>query len=176
MGPGARIAAAFRCFFVLLFKGRIPADLLDRFRPLPGPGAVVAPVAPVASEDAGDRAVQLLALMQRDSRLVDFLQEDISGYADAQVGAAVREVHASCRAVLQRYVTIEPVLSEGEGDRLRVTERADPLRLKLLGAVPSGKNVSGTVRHRGWRATQLDLPPLPPQGRDIIAPAEVEVG
>jgi hypothetical protein len=175
MGPGARIAAAFRCFFVLLFKGRIPADLLGRFRPLPGPEAAAPAAPPVAKDQPADRAIQLLALMQRDGRLVDFLQEDITAYADAQVGAAVREVHANCRAVLHRYVTVEPVLSETEGDRVRLTDRADPVRVKLLGAVPSSKAAMGTVRHRGWRATQIDLPPLAPQGRDVIAPAEIEV-
>jgi hypothetical protein len=173
-GVWARIGWAFRCFFVLLFKGRIPYDILDFYRPTapePAPGPPPAP----AQVDPGHRAVQLLAILQRDGRLVDFLQEDIGPYADAQVGAAVRDVHANCRAALARYLTLEPLVSEAEGARIRVEGDVDPARLKLVGAVgPGGQH--GVVRHRGWRVTSLELPPLPAQpARPIVAPAEIEV-
>lgn len=171
LGAGARIAFAFRCFFTLLFQGRIPDDILDRVRPVEPPSPPAAP----AREDAGDRAVQLLSILQRDGRLVDFLQEDIGPYADAQIGAAVRDVHANCRTSLARYVTIEPIVGEPEGERIRVNGEVDPARFKLVGAVGSQANVSGLVRHRGWRVTNVTLPPLPGTGREIVAPAEVEV-
>jgi hypothetical protein len=49
--------------------------------------------------------------------------------------------------------------------------------VKLLGNVPaSGKAPGGVLRHKGWRAEKIDLPPLPPgDGASILAPAEVEV-
>lgn len=172
LGLGARIAFAFRCFFTLLFQGRLPDDVLDHFRPAAAPAGVPS-AAP--RDDAGDRAVQLLGILQRDGRLVDFLQEDIGSYADAQIGAAVRDVHANCRTSLARYVTLEPVVGDPEGERIRLNGTVDPTRYKLVGNVGHQSSVSGVVRHRGWRVTHLSLPPLPGDARDVVAPAEVEV-
>jgi hypothetical protein len=176
MGLGARIALAFRCFFLVLFEGALSDDILNRFRPAVAPAVPVAgDVSPPPREDPGDRAVQLLAILQRDARLVDFLEEDLSAYDDAQIGAAVRDVHANGRAALHRYLTLEPVLTHAEGERMRVEDTTDPARVKLLGTVASGPQV-GIVRHRGWRVTKLALPPLPTNTtREVIAPAEIEV-
>jgi hypothetical protein len=178
LGPGARIGWAFRCFFALLFTGRLPDELLDRFRPRV-PEAVPATTTPVvtrSADESGDRAVQLLAILQRDARLVDFLQEEIGPYQDAQIGAAVRDVHGNCRTALARYLALEPLLSEAEGERVRVEPGADPARTKVIGAVSGAGPQHGVVRHRGWRVTHVALPPLPPDGaRLIVAPAEVEV-
>jgi hypothetical protein len=128
------------------------------------------------TQDSGDRAVQLLAILQRDGRLIDFLREDLSSYADAQVGAAVRDVHGNCRTALARYLTLEPVLSEAEGDPIRLDAAGDPARIKVLGVAAGRERVSGIVRHRGWRVTEVLLPPLPPDAaRDVVAPAEVEI-
>ena len=122
MSFGRRVAFAFRCFFALLFKGIVPADIVEVVAPSSAPRGAAArpaaavatagPLAAVAADDPGDRAIQLLALFQRDGRLVDFLFEDIAAYGDAQVGAAVREVHASCRRVIDRYLPIEPILAD----------------------------------------------------------------
>src|SRR5581483_11898321 len=45
--------------------------------------------------------LRLLTLLQREGRLVDFLLEDIQAYDDAQVGAAVRDIHQKCQAALR---------------------------------------------------------------------------
>src|SRR5262245_3785422 len=37
--------------------------------------------------------LRLLALLQREGRLLDFLLEDIQGYGNDQIGAAVRDIH-----------------------------------------------------------------------------------
>ena len=50
----------------------------------------------------------MLSILQRDARLIDFLMEDISGYSDDQVGAAVRSLHEQSRAALARYITLSP--------------------------------------------------------------------
>ena len=50
--------------------------------------------APVARpKPARSEAIALLETLQREARLVDFIKEPIDVYADAQVGAAVREIH-----------------------------------------------------------------------------------
>jgi len=176
MGFAARFSAALRSFFALLFSGRMPDDVLDRFRPAqaaaPAPGAPP-PAAPPTDE--GDRAVQLLAILQRDGRLVDFLQEDIAAYADAQVGIAVRDVHANCRAALARYLTLEPVCTAAEGTGVAIDAATDPARVKLVGAVSAAAR-QGIVQHRGWQVARIALPPLPRlEDRRIVAPAEIEV-
>lgn len=171
LSHGQRWKFAFRAFFSLIFHGRLAADILDAFRPLPGPGEAVLPT-PAA--DTPDRATQILALLQRDGRLVDFLMEDLAAYADAQIGAAVRDVHAGCRQALSRYATLVPVLEDEEGGTVLLDGGTDPARIKVVGHV-AGSSFRGVVRHRGWEATRLDLPPLPPSGRTIVAPAEVEI-
>jgi hypothetical protein len=130
-----------------------------------------------ALEDSSDRAVQMLALLQRDGRLIDFFTEDIAPYQDAQVGAAVRELHANCRKALEQYVKLEPILA-GEEDRpITVDEGFDPASVKLVGNVTGQLPLRGVLRHRGWRVTEIKLPPLASQesGRTIVAPAEVEI-
>jgi hypothetical protein len=187
---GARIAYAFRCFFSLLFTGTIAPDILRALGvtrgggasatpPRPAPSGTVAreaaPIAAAPLEDAGERAVQLLFLLQRDGRLVDFLQEDLSGYSDAQVGSAVRDVHAHCRQALQRYLPVEPVLADEEGARTTIGGAIDPASVRLVGNV-GRQGGRGTVRHRGWRVGRIELPPLPDaSARLVVAPAEVEV-
>ena len=111
-----RIVLAFRCFFNLLFSGELSAETLADLNltrrasgpvPVPKPAATAAAAAPAIR--TSDGALQLLGILQRDSRLVDFLMEDITSYSDDQVGAAVRELHDQCRDAVGRYVKLEPV-------------------------------------------------------------------
>jgi hypothetical protein len=111
-----RVAFAFRCFFSILFHADIPNDiaqkLVKRAGPVPQAATVAAPSVSRLKEaerpasEAFDRAVQMLALLQRDGRLIDFLAENISAYPDAQIGAAVRTIHDTCRQVLDQYVKL----------------------------------------------------------------------
>jgi hypothetical protein len=175
-----RLRFAFRTFFSILVHGRIAGDVLARLgaddtsrAPSTATGTVAAP-SPSPADDGSERAAQMLALFQRDGRLVDFLMEDIGAYADAQIGAAVRDVHAGCRQVLQRYLTLEPILPQEEGGTVRMNGPIDPARIKVVGNV-AGSELSGVLRHRGWIAAQVDLPPVPTGGRFVIAPAEIDV-
>jgi hypothetical protein len=172
---GKRWKYAFRAFFSLIFHGRLADDILADFvtapEPLPPP-----PAPPPPPVDRGDRAVQLLSLLQRDGRLVDFLMEDLAPFEDAQIGAAVRDVHAGCREALARYMTLEPVVALEEGQPLTVEPGTDPARVRVVGNVAGTPPLRGVVRHRGWDATRVELPPLPGAGRTVVAPAEVEVG
>jgi hypothetical protein len=118
----------------------------------------------------------MLALLQRDGRLVDFLEEDISSYPDGQLGAAVRSIHTSCRQVLDRYIKLEPVLSSEEDHPVTLPQGFDPAAIKLVGNVGGERPIRGRLRHRGWRVAEVTLPSLPQgSGRAIVAPAEVEV-
>ena len=126
--------------------------------------------------ESTDRAVQMLALLQRDGRLIDFFTEDIAGYQDAQIGAAVRDVHENCRRVLEHYLKLEPIISSEEGEAVTVQPGFDPAAIKLVGHVTGKPPLRGLLRHRGWRAAHVTLPPLPDgAGRTVVAPAEVEI-
>jgi hypothetical protein len=163
-----RILLAFRYFFSILFLGEIPQ----------GPAATGAATAAGAAKAAEscDRAVQMLALLQRDGRLIDFLTEDVAPYPDEQLGAAVRNIHDNCRQVIERYVGIEPILDSAEDQPVTVPAGFDPATIKLIGNVAGEPPVKGLLRHRGWRVKGINLPVLPQgSGRMVIAPAEVEV-
>ena len=171
------IGAAFQAFFGLLFSGELPAGLLDQLG-LAKRGATPAskPVENLPVVTPADGALQLLGILQRDARFVDFVMENLTGYSDDQIGAAVRNLHENTRAALDRYFSFTPLIDGVEGTYTKI-ESADPARLKLLGKVPAdGKAPGGTLRHRGWRATKVDLPPVfAHQKTDVIAPAEVEI-
>jgi hypothetical protein len=163
-----RISLAFRSFFSILFGGNLPSDIAQAF----GYSKVV-PIkpAPAPKPQAGpaDGAVQILSILQRDARLVDFLMEDISSYSDEQVGAAVRDVQENSRTALQRYLKLAPVIDGVEGTYTKTAEN-----VKLIGNVPAnGKAPGGTLRHKGWRADKVDLPVAPPG--NVLAPAEIEI-
>ena len=167
-----RISFAFRSFFSILFGGTLPSDIAQAFgyskvvqmRPTPAPKPQAGP---------SDGAVQILAILQRDARLIDFLMEDVSAYSDEQIGAAVRDVQEQSRKSLQRYLTIQPAIDGVEGTYTKV-DPADPTSYKLIGKVPaSGKAAGGTLRHKGWKAEKVELPPGAP-GK-VLAPAEIEI-
>ncbi|HWS90403.1 MAG TPA: DUF2760 domain-containing protein [Pyrinomonadaceae bacterium] len=181
IGFGKRLSYATRCFFSVLSRGEVPEDIAPEVvRSEPAPEAQTLPAGRVEekpAEESPDRAVQLLALLQREGRLVDFFSEEIAPYQDAQIGAAVRELHAGCRKALAQYVTLEPVI-DGEEDRpVAVEEGFDPAAVKLVGNVTGRPPLRGLLRHRGWRVSSINLPMLPPAGpgRKVVAPAEVEI-
>jgi hypothetical protein len=172
-----RVPVAFRCFFSILVHGGIPNDIAQKpVKPAgPVPQVPAAEVDRPASEGF-DRAVQMLALLQRDGRLIDFLTENISGYPDAQLGAAVRTIHETCRQVLDRYLKLEPILNSEEDQPVTVQAGFDPAAIKLIGNVAGEPPVRGVLRHKGWRVKEVNLPPLPrAAGRMVVASAEVEL-
>lgn len=122
-------------------------------------------------------AVQLLAVLQREGRLLDFLLEDIDSYGDGQIGAAVRDIHRGCRKALSEHVKIAPIRSEPDEAVVRIAAGHDPSQIRLIGQVTGRPPFEGTLRHHGWRTTQMNLSDIP-QGHDptVICPAEVELG
>jgi len=169
MSVWTRIQLAFAAFFSILGNGRLPAAL----QPPPRPEVPVPPV----MADTADGGVQMLALLQREGRLIDFVCENLAGYSDAQIGAAVRDVHAGCHRVLERYVTLEAILPGREGEDVTVghDQRIDPAEVHLIGNVTGQPPFRGTLIHPGWRASRVQLPPLNSTARSIVAPAEIEL-
>jgi hypothetical protein len=167
-----RISFAFRSFFSILFGGVWPSDIAQAFgyskvvpmRPAPAPKPQAGPA---------DGAVQILSILQRDARLIDFLMEDVSGYSDEQVGAAVRDVQEQARKSLQRYLKLQPAIDGVEGTYAKI-DAADVAAYKLIGKVPAnGKAPGGTLRHKGWKVDKVDLPATAPGS--VLAPAEIEI-
>jgi Domain of unknown function (DUF2760) len=174
----SRIILAFRCFFHILFGGQLPDDTLAELgltRRVAASGRTTSSPAPAPTAKTSDGALQILSILQRDSRLLDFLMEDVASYSDDQIGAAVRELHDQCRDSVSRYVKLEPVIDGVEGTFTRAPSK-DPNMVKFVGNVPATPPSGGTLRHKGWRAVKVDLPALAAkQDATILAPAEIEV-
>jgi hypothetical protein len=181
-----RLWFAFAAWFRVLFDGEFAARAHALTRapdptsslPKPEPSAPKAPAQTARREPAAealDGALQLLGLLQREGRFLDFIQQDIASFGDADVGAAARVVHAGCRSALASHAQIVSVRSEAEGSRV-VVEGADRDRVKLTGDVSGQAPFRGVLRHRGWRIEDLKLPQrVGAQDLRIVAPAEVEL-
>ena len=129
--------------------------------------------APKPTAGPKDGAILALSILQRDSRLVDFLMEDISAYSDDQIGSAVRDVQSQARKSLDRYFSLRPVIDAVEGDFAKV-DGLNGDAVKFVGKVPaSGKAPGGLLRHKGWKADKIDLPNAPMT--TIVAPSELEI-
>jgi hypothetical protein len=120
--------------------------------------------------------LRMLALLQAESRLVDFLLEDIQGASDEQIGQAVREIHKKAQAALKQHAVIEPVLPGNEGDTATVPKGFDPSAVRVVGNVTGEPPFSGAINHPGWRVKELKLA-TPPEGADefVLQPAEVQI-
>jgi hypothetical protein len=169
-----RISIAFRAFFALLFDGKLPDPLIAEL------GLSVRPAKPVPvpvppKPSAAEGALQLLSILQRDGRVLDFFLEDVAPYSDEQVGNAVRGVHGPVKETLERFFRFAPVIDGVEGTFLQAPSK-DPAQVKFIGNVPATPPPGGILRHRGWQVTQVDFPPFPAgQNLKLIAPAELEI-
>ncbi|WP_027802643.1 DUF2760 domain-containing protein [Paraburkholderia dilworthii] len=183
-----RISLAVSAFFRILGDGEFAAGVL-RVRdggtaaqtrtqtPAPSPASQPASQpAPSLKEANPDAALQLLGLLQRDARFIDFVEEDIKRFSDADIGAAARLVHEGCRATLREHFTIRPVRDEAEGSRVTLQEGFDASAIRLTGNVVGKAPFSGNISHRGWRVDEVRLPKLAEShNANVIAPAEVEL-
>ncbi len=144
---------------------------------LPAPEPTPAPPpAPLTPEEQHAAALFFLGLLQREGRLIDFLQEDIAGASDADLGAASRVVHTGCKKVLSQYLALAPVVTDGEGSTISVPQGFDASRFRLTGNVTGQGPWKGSLKHHGWACTKIDLPTVPTTvDVKVIAPAEVEL-
>ncbi len=179
-----RLALAFAAFFRVLFNAPYAGRVARLQAPEPTAQPPKAPeVEPAKKPEAPalraaptDSALQLLGLLQREGRLIDFIQEDVASFSDAEIGAAARVVHESVRKALREHLTLERVRSEAEGAHVSVAKGFLPSELRLTGNVVGEPPFSGTLTHAGWRVTRFELPKLS-EGHvlSVIAPAEVEL-
>lgn len=193
-GAGGLITLVLWLFLLLQGRG-LARRTLKEAQPLPGQavisqakpkkaepaqtGVEAAPVAPpMPSPPSPQPAIQILSILQREGRLIDFLQEDLGLYEDAQIGAAVRSIHQGCKGALLEHVTLQPIYEEAENNEVTVPADFDARAVRLTGNVTGDPPFKGALRHRGWRVTRVDLPlAVTEEKKDwIVAPAEVEVG
>ncbi|MGV3485447.1 MAG: DUF2760 domain-containing protein [Planctomycetaceae bacterium] len=187
------LGTAFRAFFAALFNRDVADQLrevLDHPEDRPGTGAAAALPAPVAAEPpkptvlkptvptataAKPRsdAITLLATLQREARLIDLVQENLSQYSDAQIGAAARPCLQQCAASLERMLGLKPIESAAEGQTVTVPETAPPARYLWIG---EGTGAAGRLVHHGWEASHVDLPQWTGADADsrVIAPVQVK--
>lgn len=196
----SRLLLAFLCFFRVLFGKKLPPAAMkflpEPTTPPPQPETAAAkpaekpaarPEAPPkpaepekprvsAAQQHRDGALALLALLQREGRLVDFLREPLDGFSDADIGAAARDVHRGCSKVLEQHLKIEAVMPGSEEAKVAVPKGFDPAEIRLIGEARGEPPFRGTLRHHGWRVVDARLPALA-EGVDrmVIAPAEVEL-
>lgn len=132
--------------------------------------------APVLKAAGPEAALQLLGLLQREGRFVDFLEEDVSGFSDAEIGAAARVVHDGCKKALDEHFTIEPVHEKDEGASVKLEAGFDAHAIRLTGNVVGEPPYRGAISHRGWKVSDVRLPTMSEKhDPTIIAPAEVEL-
>jgi hypothetical protein len=184
-----RFSVAVRTFFAVLGDGNFAARVsrlhdgneaaagMATPSTTPQPAHQPAPKpAPEIKEASPESALQLLGLLQRGARFVDFVEEDIAGYSDADIGAAARLVHDGCRTTLREHFTLRPVRQEAEGSRVTLAEGFDATAIRLTGNVVGKPPFNGTISHRGWRVEEVRLPMLTrTHDATVIAQAEVEL-
>jgi hypothetical protein len=172
----ATVAAAplVAALLTALFGGGSPrADQVATGAPVETPAMRPAPPPP---PDRGEAALRLLALMQQEGRLVDFLEEDLAPYSDGQIGSAVRSIHSGCRAVLKERLDLAPILPGAEGATVTVERGFDPAAVRITGNVRGEPPYQGVLRHPGWRSAAYRMPDsMGDRDHTILAPAEVEI-
>lgn len=171
-------ALSLLLIFLLLVKAR-PRQLpvaAEPAKPVEAPKPVQAPAQPALKTHSPDAALQLLSLLQQEARFIDFLNEDLKGFSDAEIGAVARVVHEGGKKTLQQYFTLAPVRSEDEETRITLPEGFNAAEVRVTGNVVGQPPFTGTLVHRGWRVTGVNLPKLA-DGHDarILVPAEVEL-
>lgn len=176
---GVFLAASFDGFRVRMGVRAFLRSLQDRAyaeRVRGLSGEIATPVVPPPPPPPKGEALRFLAILQRDGRLLDFLLEDIQGYPDVQIGAAVKDIHRQCQSCLKEHLVLEPILGQEEGANVEVASGFDPSAVRLTGNVTGQPPFRGVLRHHGWRVKELKLAP-PPAGQDafVLMPAEVEI-
>ena len=173
----ARLWLAIVCWFRIVFDAEFAARVvaLRQGAPaLPAEKPALAAEKPAPAPQPAGPALHLLALLQREGRLIDFCEEDLAGFPDEQVGAAARTVHEGCRKALRSAFTFAPIRREPEGAPVTVPAGFDPQAVRLTGNLSGAPPFNGTLRHHGWKAAEVRMPTASGDPT-VIAPAEVEL-
>ena len=175
-----RIYLAIRIFFLTLFKTAIAQQvdiLLGGAQKMPSPAPPQPKQPPASKLPVRSEAITLLATLQREARFVDFIQESLAGYSDAQIGAVARDVHRDSAAVIDRLFAMKPAAPQEEGAQVDVPAGFDAGRFRLTGNVSGEPPFSGRLVHPGWEAAKCELPTWTgsKESARVVAPAEVEI-
>lgn len=173
-----RLWLSWACAFRILFDGRYAAKVANLNEATPEPESLPAAPAPppVVVEQAtpADGALQLLSILQREGRFVDFVEQDVTTFSDQDVGAAARLVHEGCRRALHAHARVVSVRPETEGAPLTLPQASNDV--KLVGNVAGSAPFRGVLRHRGWRVEELKLPVrIGAHDPRVVAQAELEL-
>ena len=170
----ARLWLAIVCWFRIVFDPQFAAKVAALRAPATLPSADRAALPNEQPLAAAGPALHLLSLLQREGRLIDFCEEELAGFSDAQVGAAARTVHDGCRKALRDAFSFAPVRTEAEGAPVRLPAGFDPHAVRLTGNVSGNPPFSGVLRHHGWKVTEARMP-SEAGASTVVAPAEVEL-
>ncbi len=130
----------------------------------------------VLKEATPDAALQLLGLLQKEARFIDFIKEDVTAFSDADIGAAARVVHEGCNKAINEHFTLATVRTEQEGSKVTLPQGFDAAAVRLTGNIVGSAPFTGTLVHKGWQVTGIRLPKLTAgHNAAIVAPAEVEL-
>ncbi len=161
-------------WLVLQFSGRL---IINKSAPQVRTGEEKKPKKETPKTPSPAPAIQILSILQRQGRLIDFLEEDLSVYEDMQIGAAVRNIHEGCKKGLFENVDLKPVFDEAEGEAVTINPGFDANAVRLTGNIVGDPPFKGVLRHRGWQVARIELPQQLPgqENNKILAPAEVEI-
>ena len=172
-----KLIFAIKIFFKLLGNKEFLEDVSRLLRGGLAPALPEPETPPQPEQSARSEAITLLAALQREGRFVDFAKENLTPYSDAQIGAAVRDVHKGCAKALERMFGILPVLEQPEGAKIEISPETAGDMVTLVGNVAGTPPYRGTIQHAGWKISKCELPQW--TGNDVsvnlIAAAEVEV-
>ena len=130
----------------------------------------------VLKEATPDAALQLLGLLQKEARFIDFIKEDVTAYSDADIGVAARVVHEGCNKTINEYFTLKAVRSDQEGSKVTLQKGFDAAKVRLTGNIVGEAPFTGTLIHKGWQVSDIRLPKLTEgHNASIVAAAEVEL-
>ena len=181
------LIVATKAFFKLLanrelsdsFQKLLDGELLPKIAQSPSPPTVKPRSSEAPAKPAPTRsdAISLLAALQRESRLLDIVNEPLEDYSDAQVGAASRDVLKSSGKVIERMFGLVPLTEAAEGSQIETPAEFDSAEYRLTGNVSGTAPFRGSVAHHGWKATRCEVPQWTGNSASamIVAPIELEI-
>jgi hypothetical protein len=174
IGIGSRLWLALVVPWKVLFDGAFAARIANLRQTAALPSG--RPPEPAQAGPDYTAALQLLALLQREGRFIDFLQEDVAAFSDAEIGAAARVMHDGCKRGLAGSIELSRVRPEAEGAAVTLEVGFDAALTRVTGNVVGPPPFSGRLAHHGWQVKKIRMPRLA-EGHDprIVALAEVEL-
>ena len=186
MGLGLALGAFLKCLFNRDFAQNVQGLAMGQYvksgmvetTALPTSEAQEPVTAKIPKLHTDGSAIQMLAELQKEGRLIDFLEEDLSQYEDEEIGSSVRTIHEGCKKVMDQCLKKEKIIDQEEESSVRVNGDYDVHELKLSGRVSDKFPLKGVLVHPGWKVTSFKLKERSSNSsaQQVLAPAEVEIG